>query len=71
MKTYRIKLLAKDLLEAIDKTEWHKDVTANDLPSAWRKFQTQKLAPVYRFSLDPVSIAGDYGISFHSLRVLP
>lgn len=62
LKYYRVKLIAADLLADIAATEWHKDIVANDLASAWRKFKVQRLNPVYRFMEDPQPIAADYDI---------
>ena len=65
LKKYRVQLLASDLLQDLNITEWHKDITANSLESAWRKFKVQKMAPIYRFSVPPTSIESDYDVSLY------
>lgn len=64
IKKYRVRLLADDLLKEIGAYEWHKDISANSLESAWRKFVNQRMAPIFRFqgSGEYVSFPWDYDI---------
>ena len=64
LHVYRIKLTNADLLNAIGLESWHRDVAAHDMPSAWRKFNTCRMAPAYRFALDPAAVADDYDITY-------
>lgn len=64
IKKFRVRLIAEDLLEAIGAGEWHKDISANSLESAWRKFNAMKMGPCFRFqgSGEKVSFPWDYDI---------
>lgn len=68
IKKYRVRMLANDLLTEIGANEWHKDVVANSMESAWRKFVNQNMAPVFRFqgSGEYVSFPWDYDIRLES-----
>lgn len=68
IKKYRVRLLAEDLLKEIGAQEWHKDVSANSMESAWRKFVNQKMAPIFRFQGSGVyvSFPWDYDIRLES-----
>lgn len=68
IKKYRIRLISEDLLKAINAIEWHKDISAFSMDSAWRKFVVQKMAPVYRFqgSGEYVSFPWDYDVHLES-----
>ena len=68
IKKYRIRLISEDLLKAINAIEWHKDISANSMDSAWRKFVVQRMAPVYRFqaSGEYVSFPWDYDVHLAS-----
>ena len=64
IKKYRVRLIADDLLKAINAIECHKDISANSIESAWRKFIVKRMAPVFRFqgSGEYVSFPWDYDI---------
>ena len=68
IKKYRVRLIADDLLKAINAIEWHKDISANSMDSAWRKFVVQRMAPVFRFqsSGEYVSFPHDYVVNIES-----
>jgi len=68
IKKYRVRLIADDLLKAINATEWHKDISANSIESAWRKFVVQRMAPVFRFQGpgEYVSFPRDYVVNLES-----
>ena len=70
LKTFRIRLLNQEHLQAIGRNEWHKDIIANSLESAWGKFVKQKLAPIYWFSLEPQPLAEDYDIHFEGFKTV-
>lgn len=61
IKTYTVRLIAPDLLQALGVSSWSKNIVANSLPSAWAKFIKQKKAGIYRFGAD--SLAADYDVS--------
>lgn len=61
IKTYTVRLIAPDLLQALAVDSWAKNITANSLPSAWAKFVKQKKAGIYRFGA--ASLAADYDVS--------
>lgn len=68
IKKYRVRLISEDLLKAINAITWHKDISANSMDSAWRKFVVQRMAPVYRFqgSGEYVSFPWDYDVHIES-----
>lgn len=68
IKKYRIRLISEDLLKSINAIEWHTDISANSIDSAWRKFVVQKMAPVFRFqgSGEYVSFPWDYDVHLES-----
>ncbi len=68
IKKYRVRMLANDLLKDIGANEWHKDIVANSMESAWRKFVNQRMAPIFRFqgSGEYVSFPWDYDIRLES-----
>jgi len=68
IKKYRVRLIADDLLNEIKASEWHRDIIAGSIESAWRKFVAQRMAPVFRFqgSGEYVSFPWDYDVHLES-----
>lgn len=64
IKKFRIRLISDDLLSAIGRGEWHTDISANSVESAWRKFVNMKMGPCFRFqgSGEKVAFPWDYDI---------
>ena len=68
LKVFRVRLIEKDMLRVINKDEWHKDIVAGDMTSAWAKFVKQKMAPVYSFGM--CSLPEHYDIRFETFRTI-